>query len=64
MNQDEKLDEALKGTFPASDAFYLAPVGTRFAPKIWGEAAGAALAERPHDARVAGKAVGHCCFAC
>jgi hypothetical protein len=23
MNQDEKLDEALKGTFPASDAFYL-----------------------------------------
>ena len=25
MNQDEKLDEALKGTFPASDAFYLAP---------------------------------------
>lgn len=25
MSQDEKLDEALKGTFPASDAFYLAP---------------------------------------
>lgn len=23
MNQDEKLDEALKETFPASDAFYL-----------------------------------------
>jgi hypothetical protein len=25
MSQDEKLDEALKGTFPASDAFYLSP---------------------------------------
>ena len=25
LNLDEKLDEALKGTFPASDAFYLAP---------------------------------------
>jgi hypothetical protein len=25
MTQDEKLDEALKETFPASDAFYLAP---------------------------------------
>ena len=25
MTQDEKLDEALKGTFPASDAFYLSP---------------------------------------
>jgi len=28
MTQDEKLDEALKGTFPASDAFYLAPKST------------------------------------
>jgi hypothetical protein len=28
MNQDEKLDEALKGTFPASDAFYLYPDST------------------------------------
>jgi AICAR transformylase/IMP cyclohydrolase PurH len=27
MTQDEKLDEALKGTFPASDAFYLFPDG-------------------------------------
>ena len=25
MTSDEKLDEALKGTFPASDAFYLPP---------------------------------------
>ena len=25
MTQDEKLDEALKGTFPASDAFFLLP---------------------------------------
>jgi hypothetical protein len=25
MTQDEKLDEALKETFPASDPFYLAP---------------------------------------
>lgn len=25
MSQDEKLDEALKATFPASDAFYLSP---------------------------------------
>lgn len=25
MTQDEKLDEALRGTFPASDAFYLSP---------------------------------------
>ena len=25
MSLDEKLDEALKGTFPASDAFYLSP---------------------------------------
>lgn len=25
MTQDEKLDEALKETFPASDAFWLAP---------------------------------------
>lgn len=25
MTLDEKLDEALKGTFPASDAFYLSP---------------------------------------
>lgn len=25
MTLDEKLDEALKGTFPASDAFYLPP---------------------------------------
>jgi hypothetical protein len=25
LNLDEKLDEALRGTFPASDAFYLAP---------------------------------------
>jgi len=28
MIQDERLDEALKGTFPASDAFYLAPEST------------------------------------
>src|SRR5437016_3477797 len=28
MSQDEKLDEALKGTFPASDAFYLPPQST------------------------------------
>lgn len=26
MTPDEKLDEALKGTFPASDAFWLPPV--------------------------------------
>jgi hypothetical protein len=25
LSQEEKLDEALKGTFPASDAFYLPP---------------------------------------
>lgn len=25
MTQEEKLDEALRGTFPASDAFWLAP---------------------------------------
>jgi hypothetical protein len=25
MTQDEKLDEALRGTFPASDAFWLDP---------------------------------------
>lgn len=25
MTQDEKLDEALKQTFPASDAFWLPP---------------------------------------
>ena len=29
MTQDEKLDEALKGTFPASDAFYLSPDDSR-----------------------------------
>lgn len=29
LNLDEKLDEALKGTFPASDAFYLAPDDAR-----------------------------------
>lgn len=29
LNLDEKLDEALKGTFPASDAFYLAPDAAR-----------------------------------
>ena len=28
MTQEEKLDEALKGTFPASDAFYLSPDGS------------------------------------
>jgi hypothetical protein len=28
MTLDEKLDEALKGTFPASDAFYLSPAPT------------------------------------
>lgn len=28
MTQDEKLDDALKGTFPASDAFYLSPEST------------------------------------
>jgi hypothetical protein len=27
MTLDEKLDEALRGTFPASDAFWLAPEG-------------------------------------
>jgi hypothetical protein len=26
MTLDEKLDEALKGTFPASDPFYIAAV--------------------------------------
>ncbi|MGE0873657.1 MAG: hypothetical protein AB7O31_03185 [Burkholderiales bacterium] len=31
LSQDEKLDEALKDTFPASDAFYLAPDDTRAA---------------------------------
>ena len=25
MSLDEKLEEALKGTFPASDPFYLSP---------------------------------------
>lgn len=25
MTQEQKLDEALKGTFPASDAFYIQP---------------------------------------
>ncbi len=25
MNTEQKLDEALKGTFPASDPFYLEP---------------------------------------
>lgn len=25
MTLEEKLDDALKGTFPASDAFYLSP---------------------------------------
>jgi hypothetical protein len=25
MSLDEKLDDALKGTFPASDPFYLSP---------------------------------------
>jgi hypothetical protein len=29
MTQDQKLDEALKGTFPASDAFYLSPDDSR-----------------------------------
>jgi hypothetical protein len=29
LNLDEKLDEALRGTFPASDAFYLAPDAAR-----------------------------------
>ena len=28
MTLDEKLDDALKGTFPASDAFYLSPHNT------------------------------------
>ena len=28
MTSDQKLDEALKGTFPASDPFYLPPVAT------------------------------------
>lgn len=32
MSQDEKLDEALKATFPASDAFYLAPDDTESFP--------------------------------
>lgn len=27
MTLDEKLDEALRDTFPASDAFWLAPEG-------------------------------------
>ncbi|MCC6212844.1 MAG: hypothetical protein IT513_17550 [Burkholderiales bacterium] len=27
MTLDEKLDEALRATFPASDAFWLAPEG-------------------------------------
>jgi hypothetical protein len=27
LTQDEKLDEALKETFPASDAFWLEPEG-------------------------------------
>jgi hypothetical protein len=31
MSQDEKLDEALKGTFPASDPFYLSPDETESA---------------------------------
>ena len=34
LNLDEKLDEALKGTFPASDAFYLAPDDTRAAVSV------------------------------
>lgn len=25
LTQEQKLDEALKGTFPASDAFYVPP---------------------------------------
>jgi hypothetical protein len=29
LSLDEKLDEALKGTFPASDAFCLAPDDVR-----------------------------------
>jgi hypothetical protein len=29
LSLDEKLDEALKGTFPASDAFHLAPDDAR-----------------------------------
>jgi hypothetical protein len=33
MTQDEKLDEALKGTFPASDAFYLPPADESSVPQ-------------------------------
>jgi hypothetical protein len=32
MTLEEKLDEALKGTFPASDAFWLAPENALPAP--------------------------------
>jgi hypothetical protein len=41
MTQDEKLDEALKETFPASDAFYVLP---ETAAPMPGDAA-----ERPGD---------------
>jgi hypothetical protein len=43
MTQDEKLDEALRGTFPASDAFCLEP---QAAP---GEAIGARPEEGAPD---------------
>jgi hypothetical protein len=32
MTPDQKLDEALKETFPASDAFYLPPVPQPLSP--------------------------------
>lgn len=45
LSADEKLDEALKGTFPASDAFYLAPDAART-----GDAGTSAPAEASNDA--------------
>lgn len=36
-SQDEKLDEALKGTFPASDPFYLLPERATHNPSVQGE---------------------------
>ncbi len=46
MNLEEKLDEALKETFPASDAFWLAPQASRDQPAAARVQPGGAAGER------------------
>jgi hypothetical protein len=49
LSLEEKLDEALKGTFPASDAFYLAPDDGRAAEAGTPVPAAASNAARRED---------------